>query len=259
MTDHAELVVTTQNIRNDLSWPEFLECLAQAIRGSDAVCLQEVQRRDLERALARLGQEDAWTIVQAKGGGSPARQATLLRRARLKLSAWSVITLSLSRLFPSATRHFLTVVARDLETGRLVSLGNVHLVPHADDDRGGITDKPRRGLVISALDQIVAWVRVALGVVIVTGDFNTHLKADLANRDPEAPVERLARVGAVNTVRQLGNVPNTHGANLYDQAYVKIRPKAGHLARHRVLAKRHSDHRGYRIVLRLTYRKGRRA
>ena len=50
----TEFRLTTQNIKNDLGQGAFLEVLRSALLGSDVVFLQEVQRRDLERAAKAL-------------------------------------------------------------------------------------------------------------------------------------------------------------------------------------------------------------
>lgn len=261
--DDVELVVTTANLKNSLGWDEFLEDLRGALQGSDVVALQEVQDRNLPRALRDLEQEDAWLVVHDPRGGSRGRQAFLLRRKRFRRTSlqWAVDLLHKSRMFPSATRHLLKARVRDRETRRLIRLANVHLVPHADggkrDPRGRVTNKPRRDLVVTSLKHLARWFRRAgsAAVSIAVGDFNVDLDADLQTRDPMAPVETMARAGAVNTLAALGRTRvNTHGRNMFDQAYVKARPRVARIISHRVMPKRYSDHRAYRFTIRASVR-----
>lgn len=242
---------TTLNLKNDLLWEQFKDDLRQGIRGQDVVFLQEVQNRDLGKALKDLGQDGDWIICQADKGHSQRRQAILLWRATMRRTWMAVTLLHTSRLFPSATRHLLKVNARHLPSGRKMRLANVHLVPHADggkrDPRGRITTKPRRDLVMRSLRILANWFRRSKAISVAAGDFNSDLRADL--RKGGGISEVLNRAGAIAPAQVMG-MPrvSTHGKNFYDQFWVRLHGKA-RMASHRVLPKGFSDHRGYRLRL----------
>lgn len=253
----ADLTLVTLNLRNDLGWEQFLADLDAGLWGVDAAFLQEVQGRNLDKALEDMGRF-GWRAYQGKGRGSAARQAILLS-GRFKRAWMAVVLLHASRLFPSATRHLLKVAARDRTTGRRVRLTCVHFVPHADggkrDPGGNVTTKPRRDLVLRSLRILAVWFR-GPGIRVAAGDFNVDLYADLRRHDPHAPAETLERAGAVSPVTVLGPTAHrTHGLNMFDQFWVKAPKGTARMVAHRVLAKRFSDHRGYRLNLRLSARR----
>lgn len=170
----------------------------------------------------------------------------------LEERSWGNPLLHISNLFPSAKRAFVWARFRDKTTGRRLTFVVVHLVPHADDphDPGDLTELPRRGLVITALHILAVFARTVIGPLVVVGDFNTDLAADLRNHDPDAVVETFRRAGLQPVPVLLGEQPfPTHGRwNVYDQAYIKWpgRHRRRSLQPRRMwrLARKGSDHYG---------------
>ena len=260
MARTVETHFLTANLRNSMSEREVLARLAVLAAQADVLFLQEMNRRRVQWLLDQVA-PGKWRVAQAKGSGWKARTVIATRRERFRRTAWGVVVTSVSNLFRSADRAFTWETVRDQRTGWKWHLACVHLVPHADDphDPGDLTDLPRRDLVVQALDRIVAWARRhPFGQAAVFGDFNTDLRADLAHRDPDAPVERLRQAGLRNTVQTLGfsHVQDTHGRDLYDQGYLRLAAKAGRAVSHRVLPKGGSDHHPYRVTIRQTVRRG---
>ena len=64
--------------------------------------------------------------------------------------------------------------------------------------------------------------------------------------------EEMNRAGAVAPQQIMGHTRvKTHGHNMYDQAWVKIKASQGRIIAQRVLPKGPSDHRGFRVTLQL--------
>lgn len=235
---------TTANIRHSLSYRKARADYEAALADSDILCTQEMNRRH-----AAAFVPDGWGTAQYDEGGYRSRTAIHWREDRFKKKTWGVSLLHVSRLFPSATRSFTWVQLYDVVTRRNWTIVNVHMVPHADDERGGITHYPRRRLVLTALQILLLFARATRGQLVIMGDFNTDLRKDLANVDPQAVVEQMHTGRLVASAEVLG-VParSTHGKNLYDQVYFRLRdnPKV-RLVGHHVHPKRNSDHCAYTV------------
>lgn len=236
---------TTANIRNSLPYLNARADYDRARRNSDILCTQEMNYRDAAKYVPAT-----WGTSQSSHRGARARTAIHWRKERFTRAGEGVGTLSISRLFPSATRYFNWVRLYDHETGRWWTIVNVHMVPHADDDNGRVTPLPRRALVLAAIAAFVAFFHTVRGQLVVMGDFNTDLREDLKTRDPAGHVAQFLKAGLVSSAEVLG-VPlrDTHGRNLYDQMFFRMRKRGAYrLVGQKVHPKRHSDHRAFSVT-----------
>lgn len=254
MTTSFPTRFTTANIAGDLSDERARRDYAAALHGSDILCTQEMQRRDAREFVTTA----EWGTAQAPGPNGRARCAIHWRKDRFVEKDRGNVLLHVSRLFPSATRYIEWVRLYDKWTLRYWTVIDVHMVPHADDEVGGITKFPRRRLVMAAMKVLLHLVRISTrSQLVVMGDFNTNLRADLAHSDPDGLVEQFKLAGLTSSAEVLGVPPATHGRNLYDQMYFRLPKKAYRLTSQHVHPKRNSDHRAYSVTAMVTKRKKR--
>lgn len=251
----VRLRFTTANIAGNLNDAQARSDYNAVAARSDIFCTQEMQRRDARHFV----DQNTWETVQdwKPGGNSTARVALHFRRNRFTEQARANVLLHVSHLFPSATRHMEWVRLKDNWTGRYFTVVGVHMIPHADDEVGGLTHFPRRKLVLTAITVLLALVRsTTFGQLVVLGDFNTDLRRDLEHDDGKGLVEQFKSAGLVSSAEVLGVPRGTHGPNVYDQIYFR-RPnkKAYHLLTQTMQAKRNSDHRAYTVEVLVTQRR----
>lgn len=144
--------------------------------------------------------------------------------------------------FPAERRYAAAALIRHRTTSLSILAVSVHLVPHADDAHGGITDMPRgRWNVTPAITALIAFLAsVEADVKVVGGDFNIDQDRDVTHADPTDLLERMAAAGFTSDGAALGDGPDTHGRNEYDWLLVSgarfIPPRTVH-------PRRRSDHR----------------
>lgn len=252
MTDTVSTVFTTANIEGSLDDAQARTAIAIALRGSDVVATQEMQRRHAEQYV----DGSVWATVQGKAPSARGRCAIYYRRDRFREVGRGNPVLHLSNLYDSANRYFEWVRLQDRETGRYWTILDIHFGPHADDERGGITKMPRGRLVRLAISVIVAFVKRTTGNVVVLGDFNVDARRDLEHYDPNALIERFDRARLSSSARVLQRAIRTHGGNSYDQAFVRLVRGAGRIVRQWTRKNGPGDHLAYSVEVEQTRRRG---
>lgn len=244
-------VVTTANIEGNLDEGGTRRAIAIALEGSDLVGAQEMQNR-------RAGlyvDPTIWGTLQGHHG-SQARCAMWYRKEHFELLEWGVEVLHLSRLFKSATRHFLWARLVDKRTGRIFTVLVLHFGPHADDAQGGITNMPRGRLVKKAIDVVLRKVSGTGGNVVVIGDLNVDARLDMHHHDRTDLIERFRSKGLVSAAVHFGRALATHGRHAsYDQIFARL-VRGVALVRQWTRQNGPGDHLAYSVELASTVRQG---
>lgn len=205
----------------------------------DIIATQEDHQRDAS------GRLPGYATVQQRGGQTGRCSVHFDLAAFTPLQVFPPVMLSDESPhldFPAERRYAAAVLLEHVASGRTVLAVSVHLVPHADDADGGITDMPRgRWNVTPAITALIAFcASVEADVKVVGGDFNIDQDRDVTHKDPTDLLERMAAAGFTSDGTALGDGPDTHGSNEYDWLLVSgariIPPRIVH-------PRRRSDHR----------------
>lgn len=245
------VVYTTANIEGGMTEEATQRAIDIALEGSDFVGCQEMQDRVAEHYV----DAKVWGTVQGPHGVR-ARCSLYYRKAHFQFLGWGNPVLHISSLFKSATRYFIWASFRDLRTGRKITVLVIHLVPHADDAQGGISDLPRGHLVVRSIQIIVALVKATSGQVVVMGDFNIAAQLDLKHHASTDLNERFRAARLVEAAVALRKVLRTHGHNAYDRIFVRLSRGAGRIVRQWTRANGPGDHLAYSVAVFYTARRG---
>lgn len=243
------LSITTANI------PPGAEA-AFAHLHADVILTQENQERRVDNYLS----PKIYRNFQLTGGAAGRTGVSLLKRRFQPLQVQPVeLSQNVKGVdFPSEHRVALAVRARDMYTGRYATFMSVHLVPHADDPEGGITDFPRGPLLVtpSITNMLRYFTPDALGAEFVGGDFNIDFNKDRTHKDPTDLLERANRAHFVADGQIFPHSLPTHGKETLDWIFMRFQNKYWTPIHVDVEANRPSDHRMKTLLLSVKPRKG---
>lgn len=219
---------------------------------ADVLISQENQQRRISNYL----DPKDWVNLQGPRGPKARCAISILRSRVYKVSKWGHPLLHMSHLYKSAVRYFTWVRWQDAYTGRWNTTICVHFGPDADNNVGGISDLPRGKLVHLAIFVLCHFVRLtSFGSVQLGGDFNIDADRDIKHHARSDLIESFERAGLKSSQKVLGNVPDTHGTNAYDQWFMKL-VRWTRMVKHVVHQKLKSDHKAYTVITETIPRKG---
>lgn len=190
--DPPGFIVTTANIRKDLGPAAARADLHLAMTGSDIVLTQEMARRRLDAP--------GWARAQSRAPYC-AETPVYWRTAVLQRISWRTEVLQRGT-WPGATRCATLVKFRELATGRVFVVINVHQAQRVEVDgrpRRGRADVYARGM--ARLDRIRSSLRVPY---LIGGDWNVDRRADARVRWHGFPYSRLSGLTVTRTAGTLG-------------------------------------------------------